>query len=155
LQNKNLNSISSVESLGGINETSPPTSSIPQLKPGAELNPAVDAKKGFSFTDCLISLSSQFVKLASILKWMKNNWVLLSQMAMDLSCVLERKRKREITLKLLNSMIGLVASELNTMIRFGSLWLYTFEVDYTWHTKDIPFLSMYFIPFGLIVSVCV
>jgi hypothetical protein len=41
------------------------------------------------------------------------------------------------------------------MIRFGSLWLYTFEVDYTWHTKDIPFLSMYFIPFGLIVSVCV
>jgi hypothetical protein len=74
---------------------------------------------------------------------------------MDLSCVLERKRKREITLKLLNSMIGLVASELNTMIRFGSLWLYTFEVDYTWHTKDIPFLSMYFIPFGLIVSVCV
>lgn len=112
-------------------------------------------KKVFSFTDCLISLSFQFVKLTSILKWMKNNWVLLSQMAMDSSYVLERKRKREITLKLLNSMIGLVALELNTMIRFGSLWLYTFEVDNTWHTKDIPFLSKYFIPFGLIVSVCV
>ncbi|XP_059456199.1 uncharacterized protein LOC132186304 isoform X2 [Corylus avellana] len=53
-RNKNLNSVSSVESLDGINETSPPTSSIPQLKPGAESDPAVDAKKdGHGFILCL------------------------------------------------------------------------------------------------------
>jgi hypothetical protein len=29
------------------------------------------------------------------------------------------------------------------MIRFGSLWLYTFYVDSSWHTKNIPFQVFY------------
>lgn len=56
LENKKLNSISSVERsrLSGINEASPPTSTIPQLQPGAQFNPAGDARKdGHGFILCL------------------------------------------------------------------------------------------------------
>ncbi|KAF3961489.1 hypothetical protein CMV_013899 [Castanea mollissima] len=54
LENKSLNSKSSVERVGGINGASPPTSSIPQLQPGALFNPAGDARKdGNGFILCL------------------------------------------------------------------------------------------------------